>query len=601
MKQLAIILTACGILASLAVAQAQELPKKKLIQYGWDYRYPDYIRENIREMEKKPFDGIIFRLEGCTRIFSSKPWDEESSQFQKTYDDCKNIEWSKFTDNFIILGSTSEIDWFDDSHWDAVRHNLKMVLKAAKAARVRGICFDPEAYPEGNWGSPWSYWTQTRAKEKFFEEYEAKVRERGADFARILQEEMPELVLHTFYLFCLNETIADDPNPKRRQNRLIKHPYGLYQAFLNGILDAARSGFTVTDGNEYSYYYREPGEFYKGYHGIKQRFLPMVAPENRSKYQAQVQASNALYPDYIFALANFNGKRFSPAAGLNPEDRLRWFEQNVYYGLKTSDEFVWMYNENMNWWDGKNVPEKIEEAISRAQARILKGEALDFDISDKINEAAEKRKKEMQSSTVKRSADIAKTQEAKPEIDGNLDKPFWKEIEPLEPFILSASRETAREIASKAETVAKVAYDDQNLYLAIRCHEPDVKKIKAVDSPIWVGDSVDLFLSLGKDRQSFVHLIVNPNNVQWSQIGKHQEEGNERHISWKSATKIADGEWTVEMAVPWKELQNGMPTHSEARFANVCRHRAQGGQLSSWSQVVSLFHEPEAFGTWTFR
>lgn len=598
MKLPVAVLAGIGVFAGVALAQdAQELPKKKLIQYGWDCRNPDYIRANIREMEKKPFDGIVFRLKDHSRIFSNKPWNEESEQFQKTLDDCKNIEWSKFTDNFIILDSTSQIDWFDDAHWEAVRHNLKMVLKAAKAARVRGICFDPEAYPEGDWGSPWSFWTQTRAKEKSFEEYEAKVRERGADFARILQEEMPESVFHTFYLFCLYETIADDPNPKRRHNRLSKHAYGLYQAFLNGMLDAARPGLTITDGNEFSYYYQEPREFYQGYHGIKQRFPVMAAPENRGKYKAQVQASNALYPDYLFAQGGYKANRFTPASALSPEDRLRWLEQNVYYGLKTSDEFVWMYNEAMNWWEDKEVPEKIEEAISRARARILKGEPLDFDLSDKLKEAAEKRRKEMQSGTIKRSADVAKAKES-PDIDGNLDKPFWQEIKPLEPFIAATSRGTP----PKGETAAKVAYDDQNLYLAIRCHEPDIKKIKVVNEPIWLGDCVDLFLSQGKDRRPFVHLIVNPDNVQWSRIGKPQEDGgNEQQVSWKSATKIADDAWTVEMAIPWKELQSEPPAPGETRFANVCRHRAQGSELSSWSQVVSGFYEPEAFGTWTFR
>ena len=35
---------------------------KKLIEYGWDVPYPYQVRKDIRNMEKKPFGGIIFRL-----------------------------------------------------------------------------------------------------------------------------------------------------------------------------------------------------------------------------------------------------------------------------------------------------------------------------------------------------------------------------------------------------------------------------------------------------------------------------------------------------------------------------------------------------------
>ena len=38
-------------------------PVKKLIEYGWDVPYPGQLRRDIRAMEKKPFDGIIFRLQ----------------------------------------------------------------------------------------------------------------------------------------------------------------------------------------------------------------------------------------------------------------------------------------------------------------------------------------------------------------------------------------------------------------------------------------------------------------------------------------------------------------------------------------------------------
>ena len=40
-------------------AGAQAAAEKKLIQYGFDVQGPAYVAEHIREMEKKPFDGIM--------------------------------------------------------------------------------------------------------------------------------------------------------------------------------------------------------------------------------------------------------------------------------------------------------------------------------------------------------------------------------------------------------------------------------------------------------------------------------------------------------------------------------------------------------------
>ena len=150
--------------ASISGACELPLKHKQLIEWGWDQPTPEYLRQNIREMEKLPFDGVIFWLRsggndpastGGT-IFSRIRWDETT--FEKIYDDCKHIEWKNFTDNFVCTYSSSAtpMDWFSDEDWKNVRHNLGIVAKAAALAHCRGICLDAE--PDGK-NSPWSYST----------------------------------------------------------------------------------------------------------------------------------------------------------------------------------------------------------------------------------------------------------------------------------------------------------------------------------------------------------------------------------------------------------------------------------------------------------
>ena len=92
---LAVIWVATG----LGILQAQEPPLpdalqsqpkvKKLIEWGWDFPTPGYLRQNIRKMENAPFDGVNFWLiAGCNdpkseggTIFSKTKWDE--TKFEK--------------------------------------------------------------------------------------------------------------------------------------------------------------------------------------------------------------------------------------------------------------------------------------------------------------------------------------------------------------------------------------------------------------------------------------------------------------------------------------------------------------------------------------
>ena len=54
------------ILLFAAPLKAQQKLKKKIVEIGWDIPEPRFIRDNIREMEKRPFDGIVFQTdENC--------------------------------------------------------------------------------------------------------------------------------------------------------------------------------------------------------------------------------------------------------------------------------------------------------------------------------------------------------------------------------------------------------------------------------------------------------------------------------------------------------------------------------------------------------
>jgi hypothetical protein len=376
MKHMCILLTA-SLLVPLATLHAQSLiparPAKKLIEYGWDVPYPDQVRKEIRAMEQRPFDGIIFRLRDWNHAFDPRPWDE--AQLQPQLDDLAAIEWNTFTDNFLCLYAANnwQMDWFNDQQWTNITANLRLSAKAARVGRCVGLVFDPEPYGD----NPWAY--QGGNQGRSFAEVEAQVHKRGAQFMAALQAELPNVRLLTFFHQSLFGDLLDNPDLQDRQQRLSQQHWGLLSAFWNGALEAANPGARIIDGNELAYYMTNREQFFRAYHTIRQRSLSLVPEELRTKHAVNVQAGNALYVDQVLDLRPPQEQYLSHY--LAPAERLRFFEHNVYYALTTSDEYVWCYSERMNWWQDQ-VPDGAEAAIRAARDAIAQGRT---DQGDKLS------------------------------------------------------------------------------------------------------------------------------------------------------------------------------------------------------------------------
>jgi hypothetical protein len=369
--------TAVLIAAGTSYAQpaAAQRPAKKLIEYGWDVPFPDQVRKEIRAMEKMPFDGIIFRLQEWNHAFDPRPWDEAALKPQ--FDDLAAIEWKTFTDNFLCLYAANNwnMDWFNDEQWKGITANLQLSAKAAKIGHCVGIVFDPEPYGE----NPWAYAGQNAGHS--FAEVEAQVQQRGAQFMTAIQTQLPDVRLLTFFHQSLFAELLDMPDIQARQQRLSQHPWCLLAAFWNGALQAAAPGVRIIDGYEPAYYLTEREEFFRAYHLMRQRSLALVPPELRAKHAVQFQPGMALYMDHLLALRQPPENYLSTF--LTQQERLQWWEHNVYYALATSDEYVWCYSERLNWWQN-NVPEGAEAAIRSARQKIAAGQPLGFDIADVI-------------------------------------------------------------------------------------------------------------------------------------------------------------------------------------------------------------------------
>ena len=574
---------------------------KKLIRAG-GYNYPDLIRREIRNMERLPFDGTMIKLHdwrNSMSVFRPEPFDE--STITQDFEDLRRIEWKRFTHNFIRMITAKREhprqDWFDDTHWDAIVHNVRVVAKAARAGRCVGVCFDAEAYGP----NPWAYQEAAHRLSRTFAEHEAMVRKRGAQFVQAIEGELPDARILTYVLLSQLRGIPPWTSVSEREGRLSTDAYGLLPAFVNGMLDGAGAGVTIIDGNEGSYYYSSREEFLGAYHCIVQRAMRFVDPSHAAKYRAQVRAGQAVYLNECLGLR----ERRNLARYLDASEQRLLLEHNTYWALYTTDEIAWLYDEKVDWWTGRGLPDGAIEAVASARRKIDGNEALGFDLTPVIARAQATFDREMSEGLEQRSAAIARLPAAvaPPRIDGLLRDPAWEKGTLLVPFVPPA-------LAGKAVTVAtraRVTYDRECLYISVECQEPDPAKMQVLGDgrdheDLWRGDDVEVFLAVSDTGLPYRHFMVNPAGGYWDSL--KPEAGLPEDMTydpeWRKAAQVGTNSWSVEAAIPWEALGIGAPEGETSLRANICRSRTQNGERSMWSPTRKSFVEPERFGVWRF-
>ena len=371
----------CGWLGQSACcgAEGSGPPSKKLIEYGWDVPTPAQMHEQLASMEKRPFDGLIFRLSAGHNAFVTKPLDPE-----KFADDerlLREIPFTRFTNNFVLIWGSppADFDWFDDAQWSVIEANARLLARVGRAGHVKGICFDPEPYDF----SLWAYAKQSRTNRHTFAEYGAQVRRRGGQLMRAFEESMPGTTILTFFHVSMFDRWAALPEAEQRAH-LAHESWGLMPDFFVGMLETASPQARFIDGNENSYYYTSREQYFRAYHAIRERARGLIPAELRDKYERQVRAGQALYVDQDFALRQPRRRQYL-SYRMTPEEQAKWFEHNTYWALYTTDEYVWCYSERMNWWKGE-MPPGLETAVESAREKYAHNQPLGFEIEPLLQE-----------------------------------------------------------------------------------------------------------------------------------------------------------------------------------------------------------------------
>ncbi|HUM12358.1 MAG TPA: carbohydrate-binding family 9-like protein [Myxococcaceae bacterium] len=149
-----------------------------------------------------------------------------------------------------------------------------------------------------------------------------------------------------------------------------------------------------------------------------------------------------------------------------------------------------------------------------------------------------------------------------PKIDGVLDEAAWRGATPLTLVDSLDGRPAA------FRTTARLAWDDEALYVAFECEDPDVwGTFSKRDEPLYTQEVVEIFLDADADGRTYDEIEVSPHNVVFDAYFPARRQGMD--LSWdsglQSAVKVSgtiddasdrDQGWTVEMRIPFARLHS---------------------------------------------
>ncbi|MFA5858375.1 MAG: metallophosphoesterase [Elusimicrobiota bacterium] len=145
-------------------------------------------------------------------------------------------------------------------------------------------------------------------------------------------------------------------------------------------------------------------------------------------------------------------------------------------------------------------------------------------------------------------------------------------------------------------TTGYLAYDDNNLYIGIKCYEPNMSTVTANiikhDDQVWLDDNIELFISPAGQQIQYYHFIINTNNVLLDQ--SCYNSGRSRSRVWEStcesAVKKYEDYWSIEIRLPLKDIGK----YGNMGF-NLSRTRPSSGTQVSFARMLNTLHQPTKF------
>jgi len=328
----------------------------KIIEFGWDYPDVTQLTNRLDSMQNTSFDGICFSLQrNIMEAFDTSLKKDSYFQFKKL----PSLRWGKYSSNFIILKGFSRTggNWFNDLAWRNIRANMTNLSKAMKTGNLSGILFDPEYYYDNKLFNPWTFSSQ-QYPGKTLAEVQHRVKQRGQQFISSLQS-----VKKSFNFISV--WIASLIGQEKKYTPLDKTRHILLISFIEGILGVKNNDVTITDGDEYAYWNVKPSQFLEAKNILKKTMLELLNSERPKKEAKNIEIAQPVFYDGLLATSPSFDK------GLARDVKWRWLNENIKFAIASSDKYVWLYSERLNWWND-NLNDTLFTMLKKNKSAFVK-------------------------------------------------------------------------------------------------------------------------------------------------------------------------------------------------------------------------------------
>jgi hypothetical protein len=170
-------------------------------------------------------------------------------------------------------------------------------------------------------------------------------------------------------------------------------------------------------------------------------------------------------------------------------------------------------------------------------------------------------------------------------IDGALNDAAWQRAEAVTDFV---QRDPADGAAPTFRTEARVAFDDNAIYIAVRAFDPEPGKLKSFLTRRDVGSASDwvrVYIDSYHDKRTAYSFAVNPVGVK---LDTYHYNDNNQDDSWDAVWDVvvapdATG-WHAEFRIPYSQLRFADGGDGRLGFA-IAREVARINETSTWPRM----------------
>ncbi|MFN8664782.1 MAG: hypothetical protein U0075_23080 [Thermomicrobiales bacterium] len=312
-----------------------------------DTTSPRDVARNIDYIESLPFDGITVVLSASAQLMQGQPI-PYSDMYDNGLAPLTGV-FKRMRHNFVLAYMDSPGDLFTDSAWATTVQNFRYLARAARAAGLKGIFFDNEAYNRQWTDYPEDYVNPQHT----LQEYQQQAHLRGRQIMEAMVSEYPDITVLFFHGPYLSE--PKTPLYVRMNQAGASFEHELHGPFFVGFLDGLGDRAKLIDGGEV-YQYRTADDFRKSYDWRK---VGMASPETNCSF-----ISNNLRAIWANKVSIGFGQATYAAFGdpMSP-DIMR---SSLANALQQADDYVWVYTEEDTWMNPGGMPTKWQDAFRSA-------------------------------------------------------------------------------------------------------------------------------------------------------------------------------------------------------------------------------------------